>query len=726
MAKETSIYDPISRQHIPVIADVIVIGGGIAGLSAVRKLAEAGKTSAIFDQRKAFMLGASGINPGRMGLGFHYADPPTAFTYLKATIDFVRKYKKEGHDFRLGADRFSEDDAMRRGRYFIPQKSLVPAEKLLEVYRGIREEYRRLVEENPENQVFGSPDTFYRVLPFKEYKDDLNLDQDIALAIETREQLLDVPSFRDYLIRQVESDSAIQAFKEAKVTHIERTPDTEYYIITVEHEGQIKKIAAPQLINASWESTDKLNQTLGVLMDAPGYALLLISEDIDKPISNIELTELSRKNESAPIVIKNSEGAIRIFGNTNGSEWKITTLHNMPFEHVKFPKIGEQTLLKKGSVPVYIREEIAANKSHMASAFRTNRIKVLAEVELPDSLKDKPCMFFAIGPFCMFSNMQNGRGLMTYALETNYIQSKELALTPEEEAKLHQGFTPEETQTIGQKIIDGVAEFIPAMKDAKLVGIRGGVVKTYGDVDLCDPNSDFHKRRELGIQEMTIDALEISSMKLLYGEENAEQAVQLLALFEKTKEEIGLIAEELALHYTGQTSDFECHAEFATEETEGGYSTPLMNEFLGDVSQMLKKRGLVQGTEESAIVNEFHQIFLALVKACVEEKKSVATKPPVPKILSPAVSIKITERQNPAAAKILAHHFSVYLKRYSTTKDINKDTLKNKEGLLPEMKATITRKIDVADEVNQISLSQEKQEDHCLVPSKVKAFAMQA
>ncbi len=94
------------------------------------------------------------------------------------------------------------------------------------------------------------------------------------------------------------------------------------------------------------------------------------------------------------------------------------------------------------------------------------------------------------------------------------------------------------------------------MKNAKLIGIRPGNVKTYGDVDLCDPKSDFHKQRELGIQELEIDgALEISSMKLLYGEENAKQAVELLDTFVKVKEKINKIAEELTWYYLNPTKN---------------------------------------------------------------------------------------------------------------------------------------------------------------------------
>src|SRR5690606_3940686 len=41
----------------------------------------------------------------------------------------------------------------------------------------------------------------------------------------------------------------------------------------------------------------------------------------------------------------------------------------------------------------------------MPKEYRTNRLKALAKVKLPDELKEKNSMFFCMGPHCMFSNM---------------------------------------------------------------------------------------------------------------------------------------------------------------------------------------------------------------------------------------------------------------------------------------------------------------------------------
>ena len=46
--------------------------------------------------------------------------------------------------------------------------SLIPPREILKTYDILKEEYRKLVEQDSSNELFGSPDNFYKVLNPKE------------------------------------------------------------------------------------------------------------------------------------------------------------------------------------------------------------------------------------------------------------------------------------------------------------------------------------------------------------------------------------------------------------------------------------------------------------------------------------------------------------------------------------------------------------------------------
>ena len=123
-------------------------------------------------------------------------------------------------------------------------------------------------------------------------------------------------------------------------------------------------------------------------------------------------------------------------------------------------------------------------------------------------------MFFCVGPHAMFSNLGNGIGRITYAPVTNFGVTTDSQMPEQFEKWLNQGLTPEEAEEYGQKIIEGAAEYIPAMKDAKLLHVIPGIVKSKGAVKLDDRESPFHKRNYDGVEEQQIGWIDNAAMKL--------------------------------------------------------------------------------------------------------------------------------------------------------------------------------------------------------------------
>lgn len=164
----------------------------------------------------------------------------------------------------------------------------------------------------------------------------------------------------------------------------------------------------------------------------------------------------------------------------------------------------------------------------MPEQVRTNRVKILCEVELPPALINSPSMFFCMGPHCMFSNMGNGRGMMTYAQKTNLEYSTDLEVSENAIRLLAGQASPEEKTELSQQIIAGVAQYIPQMQDAKMLDVKFGVVKTIGEVDIFNCESKFHCRDYHGIRVEAEGWISNPCMKLLYCLENANIITNLI------------------------------------------------------------------------------------------------------------------------------------------------------------------------------------------------------
>lgn len=171
----------------------------------------------------------------------------------------------------------------------------------------------------------------------------------------------------------------------------------------------------------------------------------------------------------------------------------------------------------------------------MPQELRTNRVKILCEVILPESLKNSPSMFFCMGPYCMFSNMGDGRGMMTFAPKTNLEYATDVDVSDYAKRLLAGNATWEEKNNFAQEIIAGVAQYIPAMHQAKFSDVKFGVVKTIGEVDIFNCDSQFHRRDYDGIREDEAGWISNPCMKLLYCLENANTIVQLIENHFKTK-----------------------------------------------------------------------------------------------------------------------------------------------------------------------------------------------
>lgn len=147
----------------------------------------------------------------------------------------------------------------------------------------------------------------------------------------------------------------------------------------------------------------------------------------------------------------------------------------------------------------------------------TNRLKILARVQLPQNIKDAHSMMFVRGPFAMMANSRDGTAFLTYAPITNYSQTSEIEIPLNWEAMITNFELDKEKAMLGQKIIEGASKYIPKLSKATLLEVRAGVIYSEGGADPFDPESAMHCRDKTGINEIMPGWISLDTGKLILG-----------------------------------------------------------------------------------------------------------------------------------------------------------------------------------------------------------------
>jgi len=246
----------IGEAHPKMPKTVAVIGGGIAGCTSALKLAGAGYKVDLYESAEHLLSRTSDATPCRLGVGFHYMDTNTAILTLRTNIDLVRYLiRKTGNHFQVqnyDNGRFSP----KRIYYVIAKETVVPLDEIREIFTQIREEYRRLVEKDPENAVFGPVENFYQEIDKNLLTETIKVD-DVLTVYDTCESLFDWPLFKPFIIGEVHSNPKIKVHTETNVLAIQRSEDLKMSV-----KSQLGERHYDFLVNSSWHNADQLNQNL--------------------------------------------------------------------------------------------------------------------------------------------------------------------------------------------------------------------------------------------------------------------------------------------------------------------------------------------------------------------------------------------------------------------------------------------------------------------------------
>lgn len=465
---------------------IAIIGAGAAGIGSALLLAEKGYHIHLFEKDR-IGCGASGRNPGRMGLGFHYTDQETAKAYLHASILVQRTYP--GYLIAQDKPRYFP---LRRGRYFILKNSDESREKILACYHAIQEEYQRLIDADPANEVFGPAKELYRILDPKEYQNTVNMEL-VDIGVETAEHLFNWDAFMcDIRARITERSEHIQLHEHTEVLQIIRNaPDKPRFSIETKAHEQTHPLwfDTDYIINSTWQNIEKFNDQLG-------------------------LTMIPRS--------------------------------------------------------------------------RTNRLKTLLTIKLPAALETAHSMFFCMGQHCMFSNLGNGNGMITFAKVTNLEVSTAISISQNAERLIQGGVTEAEKRTIAQQMLTGVSQYIPAIIDAIPIELKFGIVQTKGSLqleDLHNPQHPFHQREDHCVETKQIGMISNPCMKLFYFLDNAHAVLELIESHQTASNVIHRCAELLQQACKTQNIQLTPVIHRTILENLARYETANLEE--GDISPMV-------------------------------------------------------------------------------------------------------------------------------------------
>lgn len=170
-----------------------------------------------------------------------------------------------------------------------------------------------------------------------------------------------------------------------------------------------------------------------------------------------------------------------------------------------------------------------------------NRVKCMAVVQLPERLKDHSFLV-GYGPFCSLSSRADGLGYLTYEPVTNISQHE--ASSGFDLGK--DTFPKEEERRLGNEIIKGASHYFPALADAKLQGLKVGIVRTDGGaVDIYQQGQHFNRCFK-GVYPVSLGLIVNEARKHTYWLENMLTTLRIVDAQICLKVMMGFLSQRLS------------------------------------------------------------------------------------------------------------------------------------------------------------------------------------
>jgi len=196
---------------------------------------------------------------------------------------------------------------------------------------------------------------------------------------------------------------------------------------------------------------------------------------------------------------------------------------------------------------------------------RLIRVKASVLVKLPRALHRLNTCIFSVGPFCSFTNLGNGTGILTEESVSNighYVAGGKLSSSLEALINAENPLALPLGQEIAANILLKSSRFIPKLTEATVLRLRTGYVKiqTRGlEYSLYSPESPVHFRTEGGVEQKGFGYFSASGMKMTYTFPNALMIKGLVDEHFKIKKALSLALQKVFIFNSNKLSHFYDH-----------------------------------------------------------------------------------------------------------------------------------------------------------------------
>jgi len=265
----------------PAIPKIIIIGGGIQGISVALALAKQGVTSTILESQSELMRGASYGNEGKIHLGLVYA--------LDHTGDTGIEMLKGAHSFSPLLDRWCGDLPWHKWkssgfRYAIMPGSMAEIPVLENYYEQLRTRLPDAIGNLPVKPSYFGKSIEWMWKRSKTTKSSPIVNGNHVPCIDTEEIAIDVQLFSNKLREIVSGKPEITVRPNSRVINVERLNNG--FKLEIESAGKTCHLDADVVINCAWTDRIRLDRLASVEIEDTPLSYRIKHRVIVQPLSS--------------------------------------------------------------------------------------------------------------------------------------------------------------------------------------------------------------------------------------------------------------------------------------------------------------------------------------------------------------------------------------------------------------------------------------------------------